>query len=250
MSESKFLFHRKPLQRKSIHPVRHDGFEYSPGIRKVCLSALESQLPKSSSTGRPQLDGVELTKLVQFKVSRLVASRNGSAPDSDLHHEVMLRVIEKMESHDPARSQPLTFAERIIPSILIDLLRSMGARKRTPAGEGFDTGGARRRGLVSTDECPDVPDPDDGMGACRRSDRALDVQEAIARLPADLQQLAIDLQTWNFAEIAIKRGCHRGTIQRQAARIRKLWQNSSLKAYVESGVNRSKSSATPDEQNP
>lgn len=146
----------------------------------------------------------------------------------DLEQEVMWRLLRRLGKYDPCRSSPLTFAARVVDSILIDMWREATAKKRSPSKTGHARGGAC--GSRSLDS-QDLPDQAESQSTWT-SDLQIDVQEEIRKLPPELAPLAEDLLTLGVTEIAAKYALSRGTIHRKLQTLRRHWKDSPLRPYV------------------
>ena len=168
----------------------------------------------------------ELLEVIQFKVAQfLVQEWDPAISRMDLVQDVVVRVLQKIGAHNPARSRLMTFVSRIVDSILVDLLREFAAQKRRP-------------------EMPVMPLDD--LSDCRREHRTgaesysswmrdlhCDVRDEIRKLPPELASLAENLLTLDVSEIAAKFDTNRGTVHRKLQKLRMHWKNSPLRSYLD-----------------
>lgn len=170
-----------------------------------------------------QIDG--LIEMVRAKI-RIVLGPSRPSGDlvSDLVSDVFVEIMRKLPQFDPRRATLRTFVARITESALVDRLRRLTADKRNP--------------LRHPDRRRDEDRPlGEAAGNCTSADRrdlVIDLREQLSALPADLQELADELrQSWSVQEIADRKGLHRGTVYRKVRRLRQVWEDSSLRDYLD-----------------
>lgn len=166
-----------------------------------------------------------LIRLIQSTIrSAYVRPRSPDDSIEDVFHNVFLVVLRRLPQFDPRRSSLRTFVARITESALIDRARRLSADKRNPCRHPDRRQDDRR---IPPDQFPAANESD------VLRDLALDLKDAISKLPHDLEHLARDLQQWTPDEIAARDGVHPGTIYRRIARLRERWEDSSLKDYLD-----------------
>ncbi len=173
----------------------------------------------------PELPLDELLPLIQFKVAQFWPQEwNPAISRKDLVQEVVIRVLQRIGTHNPYRARLPTFVSRIVDSILVDLWREVHAEKRRPTAP-----------IASLDELSESHREklmEDASNSSRTRDLQIDVREEIRKLPAELAPLAEDLLTHGVAELAAKYALHRGTVHRKLQKLRSHWKDSPLRHYV------------------
>lgn len=128
-------------------------------------------------------------EIIRFKVKKLVGHYGFTASDeTDLQQELAMHVSKRMEKHDPTRGARSTFVDRIVSNKIASIIAHRVAQKRDVRKE---------RVLDTEDGIPQVGHKRNE----KRMDLKLDVAEAVARLPEDLQGLARRLMLDQKAEV-------------------------------------------------
>ncbi len=136
-----------------------------------------------------------------FVVPALTAS-----DEPDLRQELSMHVIAGLRRHDPGRASIPTFADRIVASKVVSIVKHATAAKRD------------RRNVRSIDSLDDRIESDRAT-AGERHDVALDVREALAALPDELSHLASLLMEHREAEVVRRTGLTRQTVRGRCKRI-------------------------------
>ncbi len=150
--------------------------------------------------------------IVRRKARRLVG-RAGLRPQdrADLEQQLVLHILEQFQQFDPARGTWPAFVQHLVQRFGQNLLRSLWAHKRASG--------------------PLAPLPEDGPPDAEEPapPEALDLTEALARLPEDLRAVAELLTTRTIADTARELGASRATIH---ARVRELRSRRELKKLL------------------
>ena len=175
----------------------------------------------------PELHLEELLQLIQLKVAQFMPwDWNPSISREALVQEVVIRVLQRIGSHNPSLSRLMTFISRIVDSTLVDVWREVHAHKRCHQPFSHPPRGNCDRPVV------DPPDPTKSQSTSN-SDLQIDVQTEICKLPPELAPLAVDLLTLGVTEIAAKYAMHRGTVHRKLQKLRMHWKDSPLRSDLD-----------------
>jgi RNA polymerase sigma factor (sigma-70 family) len=165
---------------------------------------------------RPQDLDQDLKDLIRDKVPRLLGCA-GYGPDDreEIEQELTVRFMLKLEA-SPACAD---FPGRTLKQVISNITRDSRAQKRD-GGRQASLNQPRRSqsGMVST--------PADHLTEDRRrhrsivdADQAVDLREAMTRLPADLRVVVERLwEGWSVTEIARDLGISRATVYRRVGR--------------------------------
>lgn len=156
----------------------------------------------------------EDAEIIRHKVRRLIGRYGFTTSDEpDLQQELAMHVSSHISQHDPARAARGTFVDRIVRNKIANILEHRMAKKR----------GGRTRPMA-LDHVPEGLLLD-GHVRSEVIDLGLDMQDALAGLPPELQHIATLLTTNTPSEVARALGLTRGQFrQRQEA----------IKAYLKS----------------
>ena len=186
---------------------------------------METRVPSPQDLSETELQ--ELSRLVEFKVRHFLRNRPDRPQElPDLMQDVLLRVIARLRQHDPRRGSLTTFVARIADSALIDASRYRGSAKRNPDREQHPTRGDDRRRRSAWDG-------DRGEDRGRLADLAIDLRDAVAALPPELQRLADGLREWTPTELAEREQIDRSTVYRRLQALRDRWDDHTLRDYLE-----------------
>jgi RNA polymerase sigma factor (sigma-70 family) len=150
----------------------------------------------------------KLQTLIRCKV-RTLAKRYVFArgQHEDLCQDLSLQVVTARQRYDAAKAQPLTFADRVTTRRISDLIAHATAACRDRCRERPLAGGGEDLPLTGPDEQA-------------RLESALDVRDAVARLPEDLREIAVLLAEDNEAAVVRRTGLSRERVRGMVRRIR------------------------------
>lgn len=168
-------------------------------------------------------------RMVRVKAIGLCVRPEFAGEDrEDIEQELTLFLLRQAHYYDPQKSQLNTFINRVIRSRISTLIRDRSRNRRMPA---------KCNGLQSTEaliDCGDgtitiretltQADRDRRLGLCGKEhvdevQLTIDVQEAIASLPANLRPVARSLMTRNFGETKEKMKLSHRVFARQRQQI-------------------------------
>jgi RNA polymerase sigma factor (sigma-70 family) len=136
------------------------------------------------------------------KKAKQMAIRNHLRPADaeDLEQDVAMHVYKQSGRHNPARGSREAFIGRVTKNALLNLMEKRYAKKRDHRRD-------REYGDVDEDALLD------GEITPERIDLKIEVQDALARLPADLREIALLRIDTSEAEIAKSLGMTRGEVR-------------------------------------
>ncbi|MCO6436922.1 MAG: sigma-70 family RNA polymerase sigma factor [Phycisphaerae bacterium] len=181
--------------------------------------------------------------LIRVKAHQLVGKYGFTGSDSaDLEQDLALHLIQRMTGFDPNRGSRNTYADRIVSSRIASILRQRFAQcrdfRRSVSLDGHSTD--------ECSDCEDVVDPHHETG-CSQADLAIDVEDAVRRLEADLQSLCVLLMQEPVSEAARRLGLTRGQVRGRLQTLRNVFASAGLDAYLTDGPANSKSNGVSKE---
>jgi RNA polymerase sigma factor (sigma-70 family) len=175
-------------------------------------------------------DNIVLDRFAQgiiWRKVRLLVGRAGFTQQDhqDLEQELVLRLLQSLDVFDPEQAHLNVFITTVIERAVAMLLRERRAKKRD--------GGVVR----SLDQGPTKdgksPEPVDPLPSGEEAfDLASDLAEVLARLPEELRALAERLKSQSLSQAARDLGVPRSTLQRQAQRLRRCFEDAGLRIYL------------------
>lgn len=156
-------------------------------------------------------------EIIKHKVRKLIGRYGfNSSDEPDLQQELAMHVSSRMAQHDPARGARSTFVDRIVRNKIASILEHRMAAKR----------GGRKR-PVSLDAVAEgvLLDGDTDAEAV---DLGMDVRNAVAALPPELQRVAAELKENSPSEAARKLGLTRGQMRQRMEAIRRHMEATGL----------------------
>ena len=151
---------------------------------------------------------VRLVRRLAWRLAPPGPTRRQERPDFE--QELWTHLLEAWPDYDPARGTEGAFAHAVLLRAGRSIVRARYARKRRP---------------VDAEDWPPLPETEELFDAAAeadivRAERRLDLDPALARLPADLRALADLLETHTVSEAARELGVPRSSLQRTLARLR------------------------------
>lgn len=147
-------------------------------------------------------------ELIKHKVRRIVGRYGFRRSDEeDLQQELALHVFVRMAKFDPSRASRATFVDRICTNKLANLIEHQTAQRRNPG-----------RCVGSLDGALEEMVAD---GRDDQTDARLDLADAIAGLPPELQRVAICLMAHKPAEAERVLGLTREQLRHRRRLIKK-----------------------------
>jgi RNA polymerase sigma-70 factor (ECF subfamily) len=184
--------------------------------------------------------------IIKRKVRRMIG-RAGFTPQDrgDLEQELLARLLQRLESFDPAQAHRKAFVTMVVEQSVANILRDKQAAKRDHRRVTSlnVTVAAFEDGSIELAEA--VGEREHNARRCRqpRSAEELaqlisDVTEVMASLPDDLRELAEGLISQPLAAIAREWGVPRTTLGDRVRRLRRRFEDAGLQAYLENFENR------------
>ncbi|MBN9520536.1 winged helix-turn-helix domain-containing protein [bacterium] len=152
---------------------------------------------------QPDLDPAE-AELIRIKAR--VLARRGVIPrgdTADAEQDLALALLAARAGFDPARGGTAAFARTVVRRAAAKIARGRFAPRRHPG---------RVAPLAGP---PAEPATLPGRPAAQRADLAIDLDAALAALPAGLRAYAEALKVWSPAEVARRTGVSRQTVYRR-----------------------------------
>jgi RNA polymerase sigma-70 factor, ECF subfamily len=187
-----------------------------------------------------ELDGF-IIAYVRRKVREL-EKRRGFSPQErqDLENELLMAVVERLPKLDITKARRMGFIGMIVDRKLISLLRERQAMRRD-AGQVTQSlnvpvadsdGTIVELGEMIDPEREQVLAPKMSPASEAQIDLAIDLQQIIDRLPAELRDLAEQLKVASLSSIARATGIPRSTLFDRQREIRRIFSQAGLDCYV------------------
>lgn len=163
--------------------------------------------------------------IIRRKARQMVGHAGIKKQDrDDVVQELMLRLLQSLRLFDAAQADRKSFVTAVVERNAAKILRDRRAKKRD--GGRIDWLDVL---LEALDEEPTDLAIDDR--AAGQADLAIDVADLLARLPAELRDLAERLKTQTLSQVAREMGVPRSTLQRRVARLRRHFEEAGLRNY-------------------
>jgi RNA polymerase sigma-70 factor (ECF subfamily) len=163
--------------------------------------------------------------IIRRKARQMVGRAGIKEQDhEDLVQELMLRLLRSLRLFDAAQADRKSFVTAVVERNAAKILRDRRAKKRN---------GGRVESLDVLLENLDEEPPDLAVDdhAAEQADLAIDVADLLARLPAELRDLAERLKTQTLSQVARDMGIPRSTLQRRVSRLRRHFEEAGLRNY-------------------
>jgi RNA polymerase sigma factor (sigma-70 family) len=163
--------------------------------------------------------------IIRRKARQMVGHAGIKEQDhEDLVQELMLRLLRSLRLFDAAQADRKSFVTAVVERNAAKILRDRRAKKRD---------GGRIESLDVLLETLDEEPPDLAVDdhAAEQADLAIDMADLLARLPAELRDLAERLQRQTLSQAAREIGVARSTLQRRVARLRRHFEDAGLRNY-------------------
>ncbi len=181
--------------------------------------------------------------LIKHKAFSLIGTVGFTWSDrDDLEQELVLDVLRRLPRYDPERAQLITFVAHLLDNKIATIIKSRTGPTNDFRLRAYSLNEHMRdsEGLVI--ERGDEIDLDDYLLRTGWQTRPLfelldlkaDIERILPSLPSDLRELCIRLQTQNVTEISIETGVPRYRIYAGIAKLRTLFEQAGLGAYVSS----------------
>ena len=188
---------------------------------------------------------VTLTKytmtLVQCKARQLVGKAGYTQDDLvDIEQDLIKSLLACMPQFDSAKATLNTFADRVVGSRIVDLLRRRNAEIRNRGREAFslneeietEDGSVEIIETVSQDEI-DLRTGRYNRPAAERAHLQIDLNAVVAGLSPELRQVADMLRTASVAEVARELGIPRRTFrEKHLAQLREVFAANRMDDYL------------------
>ena len=187
----------------------------------------------------------QLTKytmtLVQCKARQLVGKAGYTQDDLvDIEQDLIKSLLACMPQFDSAKATLNTFADRVVGSRIVDLLRRRNAEIRNRGREAFslneeietEDGSVEIIETVSQDEI-DLRTGRYNRPAAERAHLQIDLNAVVAGLSPELRQVADMLRTQSVAEVARELGIPRRTFrEKHLAQLREVFAANRMDDYL------------------
>lgn len=166
--------------------------------------------------------------IIRRKARRVLGCCDGSAEElRDIEQELIARMLRGLKDFDPAKTHINVFITTVVEKSAGMLIRERLAKKRHCPGRQTLNPSAVNDGSA------DTPDRRDHKREEERLDLARDLAEVLAELPVDLRDLAERLMVNTVSQAARDRKLQRSSLQRHVERLRKCFEDSGLRIYLE-----------------
>ncbi len=179
--------------------------------------------------------------LVQCKARQLVGKAGYTQDDvADIEQDLIKSLLACMPQFDPAKATLNTFADRVVGSRIVDLLRRRNAEIRNRGREAFslneeietEDGSVEIIETVSQDEI-DLRTGRYNRLAADRAHLQIDLNAVVAGLSPELRQVADMLRTASVAEVARELGIPRRTFrEKHLAQLRQVFAANRMDDYL------------------
>jgi RNA polymerase sigma factor (sigma-70 family) len=176
--------------------------------------------------------------LIQAKARKLVGKAGITHSDrEDIEQEAYLRLVQRLRSGPPISCHPMVVILRVIDQSIANQLRDRTAKKRDPLSVRSLYGSPNDS--KSRDELGDrVSNLDaDRRRECRSqfemADLGLDLEEVIAELSRDQQELCEALGIESVSELARRLETPRTTLNDKVRTVRRALEDRGLEDYLE-----------------
>jgi RNA polymerase sigma factor (sigma-70 family) len=159
-----------------------------------------------------------LERFVRNRSADLVGREGLKFDDlEDLQQSANLALVERWRLFDPRRAKPTTFSARVVESHQASLLRKRRSLRRYWS----------RSINASAQVLAAIPDR-----RHQSQDLKLDLDAVVDSLPPGLQSICKSLQEHSPTRTAQLLGIHRTRVYEAVARIRRLFEDAGLRAYL------------------
>lgn len=179
--------------------------------------------------------------LVQCKARQLVGKAGYTHDDlKDIEQDLIRNLLACLPQFDPAKATLSTFADRVVGSRIVDLLRRRNAEMRHRGREAFslneevetEDGSMEIGETVSQDEI-DLRTGRYNRPAAERAHLQMDLGAVVAGLPPELRQVADMLRTQSVAKVASELGIPRRTFRlNHLAKLRRAFAACHMDDYL------------------
>lgn len=187
----------------------------------------------------------QLTKytmtLVQCKARQLVGKAGYTHDDlADIEQDLTRHLLACLSKFDPTKATLNTFADRVVGSRIVDLLRRRNAEIRNRGREAFslnaeietEDGSVEIVETVSQDEI-DLRSGRYNRPEAERAHLQIDLNAVVAGLSPELRQVAYMLRTASVAEVARELGIPRRTFrEKHLAQLREVFAANRMDDYL------------------
>jgi len=188
-------------------------------------------------------------KLIQRTARRLVKKLELPKADiEDMEQDLRLELVRRLPAYDPGKSNPATFARMVIQFHAKEIARRHGRPKRCSrlpvislsekvSDEDGDV--AERAEVITRADDKRLMVHDDTEAI----DMAIDVGEAVRRLPEEERELCELLSTMSIPKAARHLGMYEGTLRLRVEKLRRKFRRAGLEVYVKNPMRDSKNDA-------
>lgn len=173
---------------------------------------------------------------IRWKAKQLVGKAGFTRSDEDdIVQEFRLRLLERLSKFDPTRAHFHVFVVTVIERYAASLLKHARAEKRDrrrarsmDAAVGADDDSCTFGDWIVRDGRRDSV----GRSDFERVDRVLDIAEALAALPSELQRLCELLKACRIGDLARETTTPRSTLTDKVRKVRTHLEDAGLRIYL------------------
>ena len=182
----------------------------------------------------------EINEIIRIKVTQKIGQFGLTRQDQgDLEQAVKCDLWRRWVHFRPGGSKPATFASRLVDNAILTVFEHRTAGKRNYHREAYSIDGTipNRHGNGIQALSIDDRDGSRWLGLDQPhftdcSDLALDVADLLIKLPDDLRELCVRLQTMSITEVARETGVPRGTLYDRLDLLKKFFREAGLDQYL------------------
>ncbi|MAT16309.1 MAG: hypothetical protein CMJ46_13685 [Planctomyces sp.] len=174
--------------------------------------------------------------LIDRSSRKLIGAWGFSASDrEDIAAELRLELLRRWPDYDPTKSNPHTFARKVINNAMQDIIEKRIAAKRNPnrVSESLDSScDIETRDQPRSRSLPKIRNRSHERSAIEQAELSADVGTVLSRLPPHLRDMCERLKEQSLSEVSRDLGIPRSTLHYQYVRpIRAALREADLQYY-------------------
>ena len=178
--------------------------------------------------------------IIRRKVGQLIGRYGFKEQDREqLEQELTLRLLNSLRSFDPKQSHRNAFVTTIVERNVATIIRDRQAEKRDDRNVSSLNVTCRNGefGPVELAQLIGQSEVDAQRGRQTRTheqvvDLGNDIADIVARLPADLRDLAEQLKTKSLVQIARETGVTRASLRKHFDQLREIFEKAGLRLHL------------------
>src|SRR5262249_50656524 len=199
-----------------------------------------SQCPQSAGPNSLKLLEGFASRMIRRKARQLVGKAGFTSSDHDaIEQELVMKLLKHAAAFDPAISDWHAFVATVVERCAANLLRNERAQKRDCRRVCSLSViiACRDNGTLELGETISQRDYDRRRQRCPKTEEELaelasDIAEVLAKVPAELRELAEQLKSRSLSEIARDRSVPRTTLYRAVRQLRRRFESPGLRRYL------------------